>query len=535
MLGSLGPGTLQQRYHPMLPESPLGPIALSLSGGGYRAAGFHLGVLDMLHRLDLLRDVSALSTVSGGTFTGVRYALSQKACEPFPAFFQKFKADLLSINVVDLALTQLTRGTPRIPSGRWDVITACAEVYDEKFFGRQRFSVFWEGPPIALTELIFNATEFRNAIAFRFQKRCDEGAKIGNGDVFITPCQAQQIRLADIVAASSCFPGGFEPLSFPNDFHWPDTPEGATALEQLQGMKWAPLPLMDGGVYDNQGMGSLTLGDEAHLKSFGLFIFSDTDPQQPDLYALPQPRPLGWLRLWHLKVFWWVLFLLGLVTAGVAARLLTVPWDGWPNLLHAFPLALAIGSVLTLLWVRTKISDALRRVPEVKGSAWVFVKNLKVNQFIDMMELRITSLFALASSIFMRRIRRLVYKSVMGDDLFKGKTVPTLIYNLIEAETRAAPLDWLNPSCAAQQVAMAADKLPTTLWFTEPGQLRHLIACGQMTICRKVLLHILSRCEYNQDAVPSHLCALFEKACVLFEKLNDKPYVLADEPEAPAT
>ena len=60
------------------PVRPFGAIALSLSGGGYRAAAFHLGALDMLHRLDLLRDVTALSTVSGGTFTGMRYALSLK-------------------------------------------------------------------------------------------------------------------------------------------------------------------------------------------------------------------------------------------------------------------------------------------------------------------------------------------------------------------------------------------------------------------------------------------------------------------------
>jgi predicted acylesterase/phospholipase RssA len=80
-------------------QEPFGPIALSLSGGGYRAAGFHLGVLDMLDRLDLLKDVSALSTVSGGTFTGMRYALSQRAGEPFCAFFENFKNDLSSVDI----------------------------------------------------------------------------------------------------------------------------------------------------------------------------------------------------------------------------------------------------------------------------------------------------------------------------------------------------------------------------------------------------------------------------------------------------
>jgi NTE family protein len=40
-------------------------IVLSLSGGGYRAAAFHLGTLEMLDELGLLGNLSVLSTVSG--------------------------------------------------------------------------------------------------------------------------------------------------------------------------------------------------------------------------------------------------------------------------------------------------------------------------------------------------------------------------------------------------------------------------------------------------------------------------------------
>jgi predicted acylesterase/phospholipase RssA len=516
----------------MPPQLPFGAIALSLSGGGYRAAGFHLGVLDMLYRLDLLKDVSALSTVSGGTFTGMRYALSLKAGEPFPDFFEKLEADLLSIDVPQLALAKLTASAPSIPSGRWDVITACAQVYDEKFFGCQRFGVFWEGNPISLTDLIFNSTEFRTGVAFRFQKSEDVRAKIGNGNVFITAEQAKQIRLADIVAASSCFPGGFEPLSFPDDFDWPRDAAGAAALKELQGENWAPLPLMDGGVYDNQGMGSLMLGveDESRLLAFGLFIFSDTEPQQPDLYVLPKPRPLGWMRLWHLNLGWWLLLAFSLAAATVAWRFIDTGWDQWSDILNLFPLVMPLCTVVALLWVRRKISSALCRVPDVHGSAWGFVKNLKVNQFIDMMELRISSLLALASNVFMRRIRQLVYKTVMGDARFKGKLLPILIYNLLEATVLSPPLAWLNPSAAMREVAIAAETIPTTLWFTGSEQLPHLLACGQITICRKLLLHILSLCGYNPDAIPPHLRPLFDKARLLFEQLKETPYSLVSAP-----
>jgi len=512
----------------MLTQQPFGPIALSLSGGGYRAAGFHLGVLDMLDRLDLLKDLSALSTVSGGTFTGMRYALSQKAGEPFRVFFEKFKSDLLSVDIVSLALAKLTKGAPAIPSGRWDVITACAQVYDERFFAGQRFNVFWEDPPMPLTDLTFNSTEFRNAIAFRFQTR--QNGLIGNGKVFISPAQARQIRLADITAASSCFPGGFEPLNFPDDFAWPDTAKGKAALKEVQAKEWAPLPLMDGGVYDNQGMGSLIL-DDSRREEFGLFIFSDTDPQQDDLYQLPKPRPAGWLRLWHLKIFWWGLLILALSTMAVAVCFLVWPLQSAQDLLPWVPLVMPVFTVLALLWIRKKIASALCHVPQVEGSVWRYVKNLKVNQFIDMMELRISSLLALASSVFMRRIRRLVYASVMNDDRFRKKVMPVLIYNLLEAKHRPPPLEWLNPTDAMRDVATKADNMRTTLWFTAPEQLRNLIAAGQITACRKVLLHILSLSENDPNKVPPPLLPLFERARTLWKTLGAHPCSLVEPPE----
>lgn len=54
-------------------------IALTLSGGGYRASVFHIGVLSYLYHLRMddgtrmLDHVTMMSTVSGGTITGVNY------------------------------------------------------------------------------------------------------------------------------------------------------------------------------------------------------------------------------------------------------------------------------------------------------------------------------------------------------------------------------------------------------------------------------------------------------------------------------
>src|SRR5262245_44643696 len=53
------------------------PFGLALSGGGFRAAAFHLGVLRRLRELGLLHQVDLLSTVSGGSITGAYWVYWQ--------------------------------------------------------------------------------------------------------------------------------------------------------------------------------------------------------------------------------------------------------------------------------------------------------------------------------------------------------------------------------------------------------------------------------------------------------------------------
>jgi MinD-like ATPase involved in chromosome partitioning or flagellar assembly/predicted acylesterase/phospholipase RssA len=53
----------------------MGKIGLALSGGGFRASLYHLGVLARLAELDVLRYVEVLSCVSGGSIVGAHYYL----------------------------------------------------------------------------------------------------------------------------------------------------------------------------------------------------------------------------------------------------------------------------------------------------------------------------------------------------------------------------------------------------------------------------------------------------------------------------
>ncbi len=49
------------------PVTPRKKLGLALSGGGFRASLFHIGVLARLAELDQLKDIEVISTVSGGS------------------------------------------------------------------------------------------------------------------------------------------------------------------------------------------------------------------------------------------------------------------------------------------------------------------------------------------------------------------------------------------------------------------------------------------------------------------------------------
>ena len=111
-------------------------IALSLSGGGVRALGFHLGSMSMLDRLGLLTKVEIISTVSGGSMPGLGYALSQRFGRSFQNFFDDFYEFLPRLNVFEELLSRMTAKEPSSPSGRRDMIASLANIYHAMYFER---------------------------------------------------------------------------------------------------------------------------------------------------------------------------------------------------------------------------------------------------------------------------------------------------------------------------------------------------------------------------------------------------------------
>ncbi len=504
---------------------------LSLSGGGFRAAAFHLGTLDLLFRTGLLGDVTMLSTVSGGTFTGAGYALAQARGEAFPDFFRRFRAFLRQNTVLQGAVRQFAAD----PAGGANLITAAARSYQE-FFNAQ-FAELLDAAT-HLKEIVFNATEFSTGLYFRFQKSQSPDALFGNKNFPVPPDVARQVHLADVVAASSCFPGGFEPLGFPDDFRWP---AGLEKVRARLGDKFPlALPLMDGGIFDNQGISSLLLAGKRPGGTIGLFLVSDTDRPSTAIFRFPPARRRGWLTLRNAAALGWGLFALACAAAGglIWDAAVSVSQRGLHPLedlfVHVLPTGLALAVALGVLagnwWVQKELVPL---VPDLGIDLWETLRELPAARAVDLADVRIRSLYALASDVFMKRIRLLQYKMIHEHPKYRDRIMETLIYDLAPGNKWAKMPKgrrWLVPSAGVQAVADRARQMPTTLWFSAAGELPDLVACGQATTCWNLLRRIVKTHGEEPNAYPSAVRQVFDEARRLWDVLQQDPHALVNGP-----
>jgi predicted acylesterase/phospholipase RssA len=505
---------------------PLGPLAISLSGGGYRAAAFHLGMLRLLDRAGLLDDVVGLSTVSGGTLVGMSWAVSLLDGETFPDFHRRFSDWMQRTNVIADALASLTERRSET-RGAWpSLIRGAAGVYDRPdLLDGRRFGELLAARGLPLRQIIFNSTEFHTGVDFRFRAAESQDAPVGNGNYRVPRPVAEHLRLADIAAASSCFPGGFEPIVFPQHFAWPAEFPLSAALRELGSKYDSGLPLMDGGIYDNQGIDALVLALE-HSGAETL-LFSDVSAQENDIYNVPPPsHGRGYLTLEWVARMGWVLFLLALVSAVLlgadAFRALgDGTWRWTDNFVYLFPGVLAAGVVAGLVWLRRRLRTGEALVQrEVSVSVWDAVRGLTVPEVEEMVTLRVGSLLSLTSSIFMMRVRGLVYKGVYQDEKYRGRRMANLIYSLTEDRPKLfAAHPWLRPSAELLTLARSVSAMGTTLWFDQEVRFEPLDRAGQATSCLILLKHVVEdRPGYDVPGTPVN--ALFERLRAMWIEYN---------------
>ncbi len=524
---------------------PFGAMALSFSGGGARAVGFHLGVLAYLDRLALLEDVAVLSTVSGGTFVGTSWALSVKEGVPFARYLADTYRFLGTAPFFDRAIQELTAKNPPLPGARRTLAVSIAKAWDVLYFKGRRFEIFWRPEPVIhLEEITFNATDFKNGISFRFQKSAGR-ARIGNGKVSITDEQAQRIRMADIMSASSAIPGGVEPLAFPQDFAWPGDDGGVAAREEIQAslreqVKTDTIPLMDGGAYDNQGIDSVLLAEQRRLRrgqsALGLFVICDTRLRTDTFYTMPAPPPPGKITFTHVNRWMWGL--IGTAGATVAALIAHFIEDTHrADLVHVVgfvvPMIMALALAGSLLWAREKVLSIIADLSKVVRAPWSRLDRLTTNVAADLVNLRVGSMLALTDDIFMNRIRSLNYAYVFTQPDLKNRIVANEIYDVVTAVdgAEAAGLPgWLTASPAMVEVAKAASTMGTKLWLAAPppgqhGELDGLLACAHMTTCYNLVRHMAQSCRKPDGTFTDpRLDALWTKAQADWMAMRANPY-----------
>ena len=266
---------------------------LALSGGGLRASLFHIGVLGRLAELDLLRCVDVISTVSGGSIIGAYYYLKLKELlegrradrsppspEAYIRLVREIEIEFLQAVQKNLRMRAFLdwRKNARMFRESYSSTDRMAELYTELLYAPVQGATglllkdlpihpaVFPAPagelPAKIPILILNATALNTGNLWQFT-----GAFVGEetsgyyrpasqmpvmpklyfDSPELTPPQRRildGLTLGQAVAASCCVPGLFEPL-------------GLSGLYQSDTGEDIVVRLVDGGVFDNQGLVSL--------------------------------------------------------------------------------------------------------------------------------------------------------------------------------------------------------------------------------------------------------------------------------------
>ena len=483
-------------------------IGISLSGGGYRAATFHLGTLSFLNQVQvsngktLLDCVSVMSTVSGGSITGLRYMLALAKKENINDMMQELFNFLYHEDLVEDAFANMEKG--RTNNGT-SLIKIMASIYDEKLFhGAVMGDLMDCVDEIPIKHFSANATDFDNGLPFRFQvtetRRTDNSRSafgiFGNNEHRIERDIARQITLGEALACSSCFPSGFEPMMFPDDFK----------VNKLEGAaKKGRFGIMDGGIVDNQGIEPILLAEERISKSekertdkaLELVIVSDVSSPYMDGYSPnKQKLPEGIGRWTFAKLRRNTLIGQLAITLLLIIAFLT-------NNHYLIGGMLVVWGMVTLATIALHLMNKkiLKLVSQtIVGKNASFIQHLTFADIESMLMNRATSILKLSSSVFMKRIRKMTYSTLYDDEDWQNRKITNTIYELRDGEKWEAKsrngtlLDFLKPSKAIQENSTKAANMGTTLWFTqtdkEKGIPEAILAAGQYTICFNLLDYI---------------------------------------------
>ncbi len=285
-------------------------LGLGLSGGGFRSALFHIGVLAGLAEKDTLRDIEVISCVSGGSIIGAFYYLKLKQLleskdddeitqQDYINLVTAIERDFLKAvqkNIRVRLLTNIIKNFKMLVGKQYSRSHRLGELYETHFYNPILFANPKCSDAIYMNDLSINPKNYENFDIYNDNwKRKNKIPRLilnattvntghnwqftttwmGEPPTYISdnfdvkprmrrmyyqdaPDEYKKFRLGYAVAASSCVPVLFEPLL-------------------LKGLyKDIDLELIDGGVHDNQGIASI-LEQECNA-----IIISDGSAQMPD-------------------------------------------------------------------------------------------------------------------------------------------------------------------------------------------------------------------------------------------------------------
>jgi NTE family protein len=218
-------------------------LAICLSGGGYRAALFHLGTLRAMHEARMLERVETVSSVSGGSILAAFLANRVNALKPTGLQFADWENDIAA-PFRQLMKTDI-RTAPILCHVLWNWLLPNfrARHIQSKF--RKLIGIDNSGKAVTLGELpespefIVCASDLPHGVSWEFRR--DRVGSYQSGKAAIP-----QMELSFAVGASACFPPVFGPITFDfTNFHAAGKDQDPAMLKRMM--------LSDGGVYDNLG------------------------------------------------------------------------------------------------------------------------------------------------------------------------------------------------------------------------------------------------------------------------------------------
>lgn len=246
--------------------APIPGIALCLSGGGYRAMLFHVGVLWRLNEAGMLPRLDRISSVSGGSITAGVLAMNWTRLQfSEAAIAQAFGSQVvtpireMAARTIDTTAALVGLALPLV-----SVSDQVVKAYRKYLFAETTLQDLPDQP-----RFVINATNVESGVLMRFSKPYLADYRVGR-------IRNPDLPLAVAVAASSAFPPFLSPCTVDLERENWITEDGNDLTDKNFRDE---IRLTDGGVYDNLGL-------ETAWKRYATVLVSDAGG-----HLGPEPDP----------------------------------------------------------------------------------------------------------------------------------------------------------------------------------------------------------------------------------------------------